>query len=254
MAAIENSIAANINRADKIRQHITTLGVAYQNTTPGQTITDYTNTIIQLNANTTTLVTQRDNLKKSTTARKKLLKKSNFGLYELLLRLKAGLISQYTKNSAVAKKATALIDKFRTQPTQEPPKTQNTQAIPAPLPKSKSQFQSGYDSKEGILKDIVALIANQTNYNPAHPDLALTNLQTQLTLATQLNDDVFNNFTAVIITLTARNQLYTFLFFDTIGVKNYLLGVFGNEHPNYTIVVAQNVKKLGFVPKDDPRQ
>ena len=253
MAAIENSIAANINRADKVRQHIAALGTAYQNTTPGQTVTDYTSTLTQLGTTITTLTQQRDNLKNSATARKAFMKKSNFGLYELLLRLKAGIIGQYTITSAVAKKAIALINKFRAIPTEEPPKTQDTEGNPVPLPKTKSEFQSGYDSKEGILKEIVDLIANQTNYNPAHPDLSLANLQAALTQTTTLNDSVFTNFTAVVNTITDRNQLYTFLFYDTIGVKNYLLGRFGNEHPNYTIAVAQNVKKLGFVPKNDPR-
>ena len=253
MSFIENSIAANINRADKVRKHINDLGTAYQNTTTGQTVAGYSATITQINSNTSTLVIQRDNLKKSTAARKNLMKKSNSGLYELLLRLKAGIISQYKSKSPVAKKATALIDKYRAIPTEEPPKTQDEKGNPAPLPKTKSEFQSGYDSKEGILKDIVALVSNQNNYNPVHPDLSLANLQAQFTLAAQLNDDVFNYFSAVVITLTNRNQLYTFLFYDTIGVKKYLLGRFGNEHPNYTIAFAQKVNKLHFVPKEDPR-
>lgn len=253
MAAIENSIAANINRADKIRQHIDGLGGDYQNTTSGQTVEDYTATITNLNGKITTLTKKRDDLKNNTADRKNFMKKPNFGLYELLLRLKAGIISQYKSKSAVAKKAVALIDKYRAQPTEEPPKTQDEDGNPVPLPKTKSEFQSGYDSKEGILRDIVDLIDNQDDYNPVHPDLSKEKLHAALAQATQLNDDVFGDFSAVVNLLTERNLLYTLLFYDTKGVKEYLKGRFGNEHPNYTLAVAQKVNKLNFVPKEDPR-
>jgi len=181
------------------------------------------------------------------------MKKPNFGLFELLLRLKAGVISQYKKKSAIAKKITALIDKYRAQPTEEPPKTQDIGGNPTTLPKTKSQFQSGYDSKEGILKDIVDVIDNQTDYNPVHPDVSKTNLQAAITKATKLNDDVFEKFKLVVKTISDRNLLYIFLFYDTKGIKDYLKGRYGNEHTNYTTAVAQKVNKLKFVPKEDPR-
>jgi len=253
MAAIENSIAANINRADKIRQHIDDIGTDYKNTTPGQTVADYTSTLNQLSTNITTLTKERQNLKDFTADRKNYMKKPNFGLFELLLRLKSGVISQYKENSAISKKITALIDKYRAQPTEEPPKTQDIDGNPIQLPKTKSQFQSGYDSKEGILKDIVDVIANQTDYNPVHPDVSKKNLQAALSQATRLNDDVFEKFKLVVNTLTGRNLLYTYLFYDTKGIKNYLKGRYGNEHPNYTIALQQQVAKLHFVPKQDPR-
>lgn len=254
MAAIENSIAANINRADKIRQHITGLGDEYLNTTPGQSVEDYTATITNLNGTITNLNKKRDDLKSDTADRKNVLNKPNFGNFELLLRLKAGIISQYKSKSAVAKKAVALIDKYRAQPTEEPPKTQDEDGNPVELPKTKSEFQSGYDSKEGILRDIVDLVDNQDDYNPAHPDLSKANLAAALAQTTQLNDSVFDGFTAVINLLTDRNLLYTYLFYDTKGVKEYLKARFGNESPNYTIALAQKFTKLKFVPKDDPRE
>lgn len=253
MAAIENSIAANVNRADKVRQHINGLGTNYKNTNPGQTVADFTTTIGGLNTTITDLVKDRDTLDKKTLFRYNYLKKNNTGLQELMLNLKAGLFSQYKGKSPVYKKGKALIDKFRSTSAKKPPKPNLKDGSPAKLPKSRSEFQSGFDSKEGILNDINALINKQDDYKPVNPNLTKAKINTATTTATNSNDEVFAAWIVVNTDLKTRQKLYTYMFYDTKYIKEYLKGAFGNESTEYRTVSSLVISKLKFVPKKDPR-
>jgi hypothetical protein len=225
----ETSYGARIGNAEKLVAALQNFN-NYQAIKPEYSIANYTIVIKDLKEQNNTVALKKQNYSLAVDNRKHTFDVGVTSIDKLLSPINSAVKVSFGRTAKEATDVASIIAKIRGANIKSKKNADPNQ-------ETVSQSYQSYNSRVQFFADLIVNLANfNTNYQPANPNLTVTELNNLYAKAIDANNQVMDKFTQFIQNNDTRLDSYHQLSQTAIRIKDAVKGQYGNTSAEYKLI------------------